>query len=324
LARPKLFVTDSLPKEAKDMLSDFEVHESEADDQVLAECQVLICWPTRAKGELLRKMKSLRMVQTLSAGVDALDFHSLPPEAQVFSNAGAYTDNVAEHAWGILLGVAKGIHLRNQKTMPRSLRGKTLMVLGAGSIGSEVARLSKSLGMKTIGLSRSFKSPELFDERYPISNLPQEIRKADAIVIALPLSKSTHRMVRYGVLIRAKDMVMVVNVGRGETVEEEGLLRWLKERPQSRYATDVFWKSGGKEHFVTKGWELPNFAGTLHVSGVPAGEDLVGAKVAAAQNVKRYFESGGALNRIDVEEYLQRSSNLRPQRLNTRRGGRAE
>jgi len=163
------------------------VYETAADDRTLAHCQVLLCWPTRAKGKLLRKMKSLKMVQTLSAGVDALDFHEIPPGVQVFSNAGAYTDNVAEHAWGILLGVAKGIHLRNRKTTPRTLRGKTLMVVGAGSIGSEVARLSKSLQMKTVGLSRSFKSPELFDERHRIGALPREIRRADAVVIALPL-----------------------------------------------------------------------------------------------------------------------------------------
>jgi len=304
LARPKVFITDSLPQEARDLLSGFDVYESAAEDSVLAECQALVCWPTRAKGELMRKMKSLRMVQTLSAGVDALDFHFLPPGIEVFSNAGAFTDNVAEHAWGILLGVAKGIHVRSQKTTPRSLRGKMLLVLGAGSIGSEVARLSKSLGMTAIGVSRSFKFPELFDEKHPIDALPEEIGRADAVVIALPLTRSTRGLVGYELLARAKENVIVVNVGRGETVDEEGVLRWLREKPESRYATDVFWKTSGKEQFATKGWELPNFAGTLHVSGVPLGEELVGAKVAAAWNVKRFFETGGALNRVDVDEYL--------------------
>ncbi len=303
-ASPKLFVTDTLPQQARDILSDFEVHESSADDQVLAECQVLLCWPTRAKADLLQKMKSLKVVQTMSAGIDDLDIRSLPPGTQVFSNAGAFTGTVAEHAWGMLLGVAKGIHLRNQKTAPRSLRGKSLLVLGAGSIGSEVARLSKSLEMETLGVSRSFRSPELFDERVPVAALPDVIGKADAMVIALPLSKGTRGLVGYDLLARAKEMVMVVNVGRGEIVDEAGLLRWLKERRESRYATDVFWVTGGRERFATDAWELPNFAGTLHVSGVPVGEDLVGAKVAAAWNVRRYFESGAALNRVDVGEYL--------------------
>jgi phosphoglycerate dehydrogenase-like enzyme len=304
MAATKIFVNDSLPDEARAVLSEFEVHEKEAEDRILAECQALICWPSRAKAELLRKMTGLKMVQTLSAGVDGLDFASLPGGVQVFSNAGAFTDSVAEHAWGLLLGLAKGIHLRNQRVTPRALRGKTLLVVGAGSIGSEVARLSKSLSMKTVGVSRSFKAPELYDLKHPVSSLGADIAGADAIVIALPLTNGTRGMVDYGLLSKAKENALVVNVGRGETVDEEGLIRWLKERPESRYATDVFWKAGGKEVFSTKAWELPNFAGTLHNSGVPIGEDLKGPKVAAAINVKRFFVSGDAANRIEASEYF--------------------
>jgi D-3-phosphoglycerate dehydrogenase len=304
MAGTKVFVNDSLPDEARAVLSGFEVHEKEAEDAFLAGCEALICWPFRAKPELLLRMKGLRMVQTMSAGVDSLDFRSLPAGVQVFSNAGAFTDSVAEHAWGLLLGLAKGIHLRNQRVTPRALRGRTLLVVGAGGIGSEVARLSKSLGMKTVGVSRSFKSPELYDLKHHISSFGEDIADADAIVIALPLTNATRGMVDYDLLTRAKESVLVVNVGRGETVDEDGLIRWLKERPESRYATDVFWKAGGKEVFSTKAWELPNFAGTLHNSGVPIGEDLKGPKVAAAVNVRRFFESGDAANRIEASEYL--------------------
>jgi len=304
LATTRVFVTDSMPDEAKSILSEFELHEKEANNAVIAECQALVCWPSRAKPEFLRKMRGLKMVQTLSAGVDALDFRSLPPGTQVFSNAGAFTDTVAEHAWGLLLGVAKGVHLRNEDAEPRALRGKTLLVMGAGGIGSEVARLSKSLGMRTIGVSRSFGSPEFFDEMHPVSSLGRDVGSADAIAIALPLTNATRGLIDYQLLSKAKEKVVVVNVGRGETVNEAGLLRWLKERPESRFATDVFWKSGGKEVFTTRAWELPNFAGTLHNSGTPIGEGLVGQKVAAARNVKLFFETGDALNRVKIEEYL--------------------
>ena len=303
MQRFPVFVTETLPQLARDVLKDFEVHESAADDVVLAGCQALLCWPHRTGGELFRKMKSLRMVQTLSAGVDKLDFGSLPEGAQVFSNAGAYTEAVGEHAWGMLLGVAKGVHLRNLRSPPRKLRGKTLLVLGAGSIGSEVARLSKAIGMKTVGVSRSFRSPEVFDEVHPVSSLVDEVPKADAIVMALPLTNATRGLVGYDVLSRTKGTVIVVNVGRAESVPEEDLMRWLRERPESRFATDVFWETDGKEVYSTPAWELPNFAGTLHVSGVPLGEDLSSVKVAAALNVRRFFETGTAANRVDVSEY---------------------
>ena len=318
-----MFVTDSLPEQAKSILSGFEIFEKSASDEDLARCEALICWPSRAKRDLLEKMGNLKMVQTLSAGVDVLDFAAIPRGAQVFSNAGAYTESVAEHAWGLLLGVAKGIHVRNQKTTPRRLGGKTLLVVGCGAIGSEVARLAKSIDMTVVGVSRSFRSPELFRERLPLSSLQDAIARADAAVITLPFTKKTRGVVDYNVLSGAKDTAIVVNVGRGETVSEEGLIRWLKERPESRYATDVFWLRDGRESFATAAWELPNFAGTLHVSGVPLGESLAGVKVEAARNVKRFFESGNAINPVDVDEYVWNRTRT-PKRLNTRRGGRAE
>ncbi|MDG7010950.1 MAG: 3-phosphoglycerate dehydrogenase [Nitrososphaerota archaeon] len=302
--RVAVFVTDTLPQEARAVLGDFVVHESQADDGTLAECEALICWPRQARGGLLLKMKKLKMVQTLSAGVDTFDFASLPGGAQVYSNAGAFTESVAEHAWGMLLGVAKGIHLRNQRTTPRRLRGKTLLVLGAGAIGSEVARLSKSLGMKTVGVSRSFRVPEAFDERYPLEYLRDKIPEADAVVMALPLTNSTRGLMSHELLSRAKEAAIIVNVGRAESVPEDDLVAWLGERPESRFATDVFWVKDGREVYSTPAWQLPNFAGTLHISGVPLGEDLAGMKVAAALNVRRYFETGSAANHVDVSEYI--------------------
>ena len=302
-ARVAVYTTDSLPSKAKEVLEGFEIIEGQADDGALARCQALICWPHRIPPGLLGKMKGLTMIQAMSAGVDAFDFSSLPPGVKLFSNAGAFTEAVAEHAWGLLLGAAKGIHVRNVRTVPRKLRGKTIVVVGAGSIGSEVARLARSFGMRTVGVSRSFRDPGAFDERAPIASLAEKAKEADAIVMALPLTKSTRGIVTYDVLMAAKDSVIVVNVGRGESVSEEGLIRWLKERPESRFATDVFWVKGTRESFDTAAWDLPNFAGTFHTSGAPLGEDLSEMKAAAAANVRMYFETGSARNPVDPNEY---------------------
>ncbi len=303
MQRTAIFVTDKLPKEARILLSDYDVFELEADDETLAGCQVLMAWPSRARKDLFAKMKSLRMVQTLSAGVDQPDFSSVPEGVAVFSNAGAYTESVAEHAWGLLLGVAKGLHSRKQRVVPRELRSKTLLVIGCGAIGSEVARISHSLQMRTIGVSRSLRSPELFDEKHPLTELDSVIGAADAVAIALPLTGSTRRVIGYHTLMKSKEYVCMVNVGRGETVQEGALIRWLRERPESRYATDVFWKKDGKETFDTVAWELPNFAGTLHISGLPLGDKLVRPMEEAAQNVRRFIETGDASNRFDLSEY---------------------
>ncbi len=299
-----IFVTATLSDQARSILEGFDVFEGEADDVTLVQCQVLIAWPTRVGKELFDKMRSLKVIQALSAGVDGLDFASLPPGIQAFSNAGAYTESVAEHAWGLLLGAAKGLHARKQRVVPRKLRGKTLLVVGCGAIGSEIARLAKSVEMKTVGVSRSFKNPDLFDERHGTRDLRRVIGAADAVAIALPLTGRTAKLVDYDTLMLSNESVTMVNVGRGETVSEEGLIRWLRERPESRYTTDVFWKKNGRETFDTEAWALPNFSGTLHISGVPLGDNLEHPMIEAAKNVRRFLETGDALNKVDPAEYL--------------------
>ena len=302
--KTRIFVTATLPDQARSVLEGLDVFKGKADDATLVQCQILMAWPARAGKELLGKMRNLRMVQALSAGVDGLDFASLPPGIQVYSNAGTYTESVAEHAWGLLLGAAKGLHARRQRVVPRRLRGKTLLVVGCGAIGSEIARLAKSVGMNTVGVSRSFKAPDLFDEKHGTEDLRKVIGAADAIAVALPLTRRTAGLIDYDTLMLSTESVTIVNVGRGETVSEEGLVRWLRQRPESRYTTDVFWKRDGRETFDTEAWSLPNFSGTLHISGVPLGDKLEHPMVEAAKNVRRFLETGEALNRVELAEYL--------------------
>ncbi len=301
--RTGIFVNDSLPQEAKEVLGSYDVFERQADDSSLSECRVLMAWPARASRDLIVRMRSLRMLQSLAAGVDALDFSALQPGVRVFSNAGAYTETVAEHAWGLLLGAAKGVHIRNSRVAPRALRGKVLLVVGCGGIGSEVARLSRSLGMKTVGVSRSFRDPAQFDEKRGLGELREAMGSADAVVVALPLTSLTRGVFDGEVLSNAKESVVIVNVGRGALVDEASLLSWLEARLESRYVTDVFWKKDGKEVFDVRAWDLPNFAGTLHVAGAPLGESNVKGYVRAAANVRRFLETGEADNEVDLSEY---------------------
>jgi len=302
--RAGIFVNDRVPAEAKEILAGFDVFEVEANDSVLAECEVLMAWPSRLKPGLISKMWRLRMIQTLTAGAHSLPLGEIRDNVKVFSNAGAFTEPVAEHAWGLLLGMAKGVQARNQRMIPRKLRGKTLLVVGGGEIGSEVARLARSLEMRIMGVSRTFKHPELFDERHPPHSLKEAIGLADAVVLALPLNRETRDLIDGDTLMRSKESVIIVNVGRGESVREGDLVSWLGERKESRYATDVFWKKGGKEVFDTRAWEFPNFGGSLHVSGIPLGETLLVPFTRAAQNVKTFLEKGDASNRVDVNDYI--------------------
>jgi D-3-phosphoglycerate dehydrogenase len=300
-----IFATGKLHDKAKSVLEGFGLVEVQADERTLAECEILVSWPSAIDWGLVSRMKSLRVIQTISAGVDDIDFSSLRPGVRVFSNAGAYTEFASEHAWGLLLAAAKGVGAR-RKVEPYLLNGKTLLVIGCGSIGSEAARIGKSaFGMRTVGVSRSFKMPHVFDRTLPVSGLAGVMSDADAVVVALPLNVQTRSLLDYGMLSRAKSRIVIVNVGRAEVVDLPSILRILHERQETRFATDVFWRVGTKEDFESRIWDEPNFTGTLHTAGGFGSEEaLRRAELAAAENVRHLLTTGSAANEVNPADYI--------------------
>jgi D-3-phosphoglycerate dehydrogenase len=295
-----VFSTRKLPDEAKAKLMKWTLVEESPPE----EAQVIMGWPGDLNG-IIQRVKGVRYIQTFSAGVDDLNFDVLPKGVKVFSNAGAYSEAVAEHAWGLILSLAKGIGKR-ERVESYVLKGGQLLVVGCGGIGSQVALIGKEgFKMRTLGVSRSFKRPELFDERYDLNSLGEVIGRADVIAVALPLSKRTLGLINYDLLKRTKDKSIMVNVGRGEVVVEEDVYRVLRERPTFRFGTDVFWRKGGREDFNSKLWELPNFTGTPHTAGGNANQEVLrNALVNAAENVRRLLETGRADNEVKIEDYL--------------------
>ncbi|MDG7012753.1 MAG: 3-phosphoglycerate dehydrogenase [Nitrososphaerota archaeon] len=299
-----IFSTSRLHPEARRALAGLGLVEASADGRTLAGCAALLAWPSDIDYAVLAKMASLKVIQTISAGVDDVDFAKVPAGVAVYSNAGAYTVPAAEHAWALLLAAAKGVGARS-RTENYILSGRTLLVLGCGAIGSAVAKLGKSaFGMRTVGVSRSFSAPEAFDARRPPEELEGSIPEADAIVDALPLNRGTRSVLGYRALSKMKRAVVLVNVGRAETVDEPSVARILTERPETRYASDVFWRRGGKEDFASELWSLPNFYGTFHTAGgLGAEEALRRAEEAAAENLRLALTTGRAQNLVDRSDY---------------------
>ncbi len=299
-----IFSTSRLHPEARRTLDGFGLFEVSADESALAGCVALLAWPSDIDYSLLARMTSLRVIQTISAGVDDVDFAKIPAGVAVYSNAGAYTGPAAEHAWALLLAAAKGVGVRS-RTENYILGGRTLLVLGGGAIGSAVAKIGKAaFRMRTVGVSRSFKDPGAFDARRGPDELEGSIPEADAIVDALPLNRRTRSVLGYRELSKMKRAAVLVNVGRAETVDEPSMVRVLKERPETRYATDVFWRRGGKEDFSSGLWSLPNFYGTFHTAGgLGAEEALRRAEEAAVGNLRLALTSGRARNLVDRSDY---------------------
>jgi D-3-phosphoglycerate dehydrogenase len=292
--------TTKLNDKCANLLQEWDLKNGTYDQNELSRAEFLITWPNVVKGILGKGgLKNLQVIQTLSAGVDDLPFNSLPENVKLFSNAGGYSQSVSEHAMALILALAKNV---NHRDRPDSywIAGKTLVMLGGGGIGSTVAKMARNaFQCKTLGVSRSFKAPDQFDERVGIDQLEYAIAAADFVVCALPLNKYTKNLLNYKSLSGAKNTCVIANVGRAETINEMELLRILSERP------DVFWRDGSTENFASKLWALPNFMGTLHRAGASASQEVRDlAAEAAVRNLKAFLETGKARNLVDRSDYV--------------------
>jgi len=276
-------------------------------------------WPRILDSDNILRMKNLRFVQSILAGVNQIPFAQLDERVIVCSNAGAYSDEVAEYAWSLLLSAAKRIvdfhnMIKTGKWSMKGtltgkevmiLQGQTLGILGFGGIGSAVARIGKEFGMKICAFSRKPIREKGIRYFQGESGLLSVLAESDAVIISLPLTRDTNRIINSDKLAAMKKDAILVNVARGELVDEAALYKCLKENPDFRFATDVWWYREGKESLKTiyPFFELPNFVGTPHVSG-PSGLATGKPVKIAVENVIRFLRGLKPRNVVNRAEYL--------------------
>jgi phosphoglycerate dehydrogenase-like enzyme len=156
---------------------------------------------------------------------------------------------------------------RERKWEPRiigDLQGRVLGVVGLGPIGREVARLGAALGMRVVGLRRTPCGDEPC-ETWPMERLHDLLAGADAVVLALPLTADTRHLIGTDALARLKPDAVIVNVGRGELIDEAALIEALVARRIGGAALDVFETEPLPSDSPL--WDLPNVIITAHSAG---------------------------------------------------------
>jgi phosphoglycerate dehydrogenase-like enzyme len=268
----------------------------------LAQADVLISWSL--KRELVRlgykAVSRARMVQLLSAGADHVPFHELPSSLTIASNAGAYAEPMAEHVLAMILAIEKNFidrydKLKNgvfdQSNPNRMLRGSTCAILGFGGIGKATARLMRCFGVKIHAINTTGKTDEPVEFIGTLKDLEHVLRIAEIIVIALPLTKATRGLIGTQELAWVKDDAILVNVARGQIVDEAALYEKLKTQPHFTAAIDAWWVEPlihGEFRTDHPFLELPNVLGSPHNSGIAKGS-FIEATLHAAQNVRRFL-----------------------------------
>ena len=293
-------------------------------DEAWATADVIVGmgFPREFPVDLREKARKVRMIQALVAGVDHLPFERFPPAVVVCSNAGAYGVPVAEHAMALLLAAAKDIPAQtdairrgifDQSVTTKSLAGSTALILGMGGIGSEIAGRCKAFDMRVVGIARSGIPSGSADEVALLEDLPRFLPHADAVFLALPLTRTTEGLVDHRFLASMKEEAILVNIARGKLIVEDDLFEHLKSHPRFHAALDTWWTyPDGKEGrpFHRPFHELPNIVMTPHIApSVPGQRGR--AMEAALDNVIRFLRGKTPRNVVDPAEYERGMSNDR-------------
>jgi phosphoglycerate dehydrogenase-like enzyme len=243
-------------------------------------------------------MPRLRVVQVLSAGVDAwLDV--VPPGVALCNGRGVHGLSTAELAVALVLAQLRDIprYARQQagevwlSGERESLCDKRVLIVGAGDIGGHVKEVLNALGATVTLVGRSARAGIA-----GFAQLPALLPDQDVVVLAVPLTEQTRGLVDERFLARMKDQAILVNVGRGPTVVTEALLAAL-ESGRLRAGLDVT-----DPEPLPRGhplWHAPNLLLTPHVGGGSSGWDRRGYRLVRAQ-LERFMSGQQLANMVDV------------------------
>ncbi len=203
------------------------------------------------KGKMLPQVweaaRDLRWIQWAGAGVDALLFPGLVDSDVTITNAGGiYDQPIAEHVLALILAQAKRLPdaVRNQLDSSwryqriKPVAGSTAVVLGAGGIGRAITRLLGQIGIEVALLATSDRADEEFGQVFSWSN--RDLSEVDWLIVAAPLTDATTRIVGAGVLAELPSTAVVINVGRGATIDEPALVEALFDGRLAGAGLDVF------------------------------------------------------------------------------------
>jgi phosphoglycerate dehydrogenase-like enzyme len=233
-------------------LSDLEASERQ---EVLGSTDVLLARNTakELRAEELHLLRKARLIQFLSAGIDYIPLNGLPLEIPLAGNGGAYAQQMAEHALAMALAAAKRLLAEhqnllrgqfNQFTPNKTLAGKVCGIFGFGGIGIATARLMRCLGMRIHAINRRGAADQSADHLVDWIGRPDRLSElmaaSDVLIISAPLTRSTQGVIGGRELTLMKDDAILINVARGEIVDEVALYEHLNAKPRFTACLDAW------------------------------------------------------------------------------------
>ena len=266
------------------------------------DCEIVFGEPDRIRAAL-PVLPSLRWAQATWAGVEPLLDPALRRDYTLTNARGVFGPLMSEYVFGYLLLHERRVlqRLENQRkhqwdrTITGTLRGKTLGLLGVGSIGAHLAGTAKRFGMTVHGYTRGSEAcPEV--DAWFHADLPSFAAGLDYLVSVLPGTPATRHILNAQVLEALPAGALLVNVGRGAAVDEAALAAALRAHKIAAAVLDVFEQEPlPPEHFF---WETPNLFITSHTAAPSLPEDIARVFI---ENYHLYRKGEALKYRVDFE-----------------------
>jgi phosphoglycerate dehydrogenase-like enzyme len=297
---------------------DIDFYHAQTEQQIIDSMpDAEIYFGYRLQKQEVESAKNLKWVHVPAASIYPLIDIGLQERGIVVTNSkGLHAIPIAEHVLGCMLVFSRKFleswqyqqkhyyaarEILTEPPPPGELRGKTVLVLGLGGIGNEVARLCKALGMRVLASKRNpAGSYENVDQIYAAEDFRRALPEADYLVIAVPRTSNTDGLIDEPELELLKRSCVVINIARAKIIRQEALVRYLKENRIRGAALDVF----EQEPLLSDSelFSLPNVFLTPHTSGVSAVEHWPRMMQLFAENLRRYIAGQPLMNVVNLQE----------------------
>lgn len=269
------------------------------------EAEVIMAW--QIPQAVMERAGRLRWIHAIAAGVDTLLFPAVMDGRVILtSSVGIHTVGLPEHVMALILAFSRRLHvsIRNQMahrwdrgaSIGEEIEGRVLGVLGLGAIGRALAQRAAGFGMRVIGTKRTPTPIPHVDRVFPPDGTDEVLREADFLAIILPLTGETRGLIDGRALGVMKRTAVLINVGRGQIIQEAALIEALRAETIAGAGLDVFEREPLPADSPL--YDMENVIITPHVSGASHAY-LDRAIPFFCENLRRYLDGAPMRNVVD-------------------------
>ncbi|GAB2687207.1 D-2-hydroxyacid dehydrogenase [Aliiglaciecola aliphaticivorans] len=222
---------------------------------------------------------NVKWVQSTWAGIKPF-VDSAPHNFKLTGIKNCFGSQMREYVFSYLLYFSRKIQTFNELQSQQNwsqpscsqLQGKTLGILGMGSIGVEVAKTAKHFQMEVIGVAKSARKLDCVDQFYGLSQLASFAHRLDYLVVLLPHTNETDKIIDQRFLSQLNEQCILINAGRGQVIDEKALLHALSQNQLQAAVLDVF-----TEEPLPKGhpfWSLNNLYISQHTAAISKPKEI--------------------------------------------------